>query len=265
MTQSPDQIMEQLLCHARLWLFLDYDGTLADYAPTPEDVVIDPDVIALVARLALCPRLRVAVISGRKLSQLQQLLPVPDIWLAGTYGVELQLPDRELLQRAEWSVIRPVLDRLKPIWQQFIADRTGFFIEDKGWSLAIHARFANAVEADQVLSAACVSTLELATSGEFRVLHGQRFLEIVPAIAHKGCAVDYVLDRFGWPGALPVYLGDDDKDEDAFDAIKAHQGVALLVAAIQRMTLADAQLASPRAARDWLNQLAAGLSEGSKT
>jgi trehalose-6-phosphatase len=68
-----------------------------------------------------------------------------------------------------------------------------------------------------------------------------------------------VLDRFAWPGALPVYLGDDDKDEDAFEAIKTRQGVALLVAAILRTTLADAQLGSPPEARDWLHQLAERL------
>ncbi len=105
-----------------------------------------------------------------------------------------------------------------------------------------------------------MSTLRLAASGEFRVLQGQRFLEVAPAIAHKGRTVDYLLDRFAWPGALPVYLGDDDKDEDAFDAIKAQHGVALLVAALPRPTRAAAQLVSPQAARAWLNQLAEHLS-----
>ena len=74
----------------------------------------------------------------------------------------------------------------------------------------------------------------LATSTEFRVLQGQRFLEVGPAIAHKGRTVDYILDRFAWPGALPVYLGDDDKDEDAFETIQANQGVALVVSALEQ-------------------------------
>jgi trehalose 6-phosphate phosphatase len=204
--------------------------------------------------------MRAAVLSGRTLSQIQQLLPVPNILLAGTYGVELQTFDGEIVQRAERSVIRPALEQIKPIWQQLIAARTGFFIEDKGWTLALHARFANASEADRVLADAGMSTLRLAASGEFRVLQGPRFLEVAPAIAHKGRTVDYLLDRFAWPGALPVYLGDDDKDEDAFAAIKAQQGVALVVAAIQRPTRADAQLVSPQAARAWLTELAEHLS-----
>jgi trehalose-phosphatase len=92
------------------------------------------------------------------------------------------------------------------------------------------------------------------------VLQGQRFLEVSPAIAHKGCTIDYVLDRFAWPGALPVYLGDDDQDEEAFATIKAHHGAALLVAALRQTTLADAQLPSPQAARNWLSQLVEHLS-----
>lgn len=260
MTRSADQITEQLLGYDRLWLFLDYDGTLADFAPTPEYAVTDPEAVAVVTCLALCPRVRVAVISGRTVSQLRQLLPVPNILLAGTYGVELYTPDGKLLERAERSVIRPTLEQLKSIWQQLIAKRSGFFLEDKGWALALHARFADEVEADQVLSDASLLALKLASSGEFHVLQGQRFLEVGPTIAHKGCAVEYILDRFAWPGALPVYLGDDDKDEDAFETIKAYQGVALVVTALQRETLADAQLTSPQAARDWLNTLARQLS-----
>ena len=259
MTRPPDQIMEQLLGHDRLWLFLDYDGTLADFAATPEYIITDPEIVTLMTRLSLCACVRVAVISGRALGQLRQLLPVPHIFLAGTYGVELYTPAGELLQRAERSIIRPALEQFKPIWQQLISDRAGFFIEDKGWALALHARFAPEAEAHEVLAAACAAITELASSSEFRILQGQHFLEVGPAIAQKGRTVDYVLDRFAWPNALPVYVGDDDQDEDAFATIKAHQGVALLVAALRRTTLADAQLASPQAARDWLNLLAERL------
>ncbi len=62
-----------------------------------------------------------------------------------------------------------------------------------------------------------------------------------------------------WPGALPLYLGDDDKDEEAFEMIKAHQGLAVLIAAEPRATYADARLPSPQAARHWLDQVAKRL------
>ncbi len=264
MTCTPDQIMEQLLEADRLWLFLDYDGTLVDFAPTPEHAVPDSEVIALVEQLTRRQQIRVAVISGRRLSQVQQLVPIPNVLLGGTYGVELQTRNGEIIYRARFSAIRPILEELKSRWLPSIARRRGFFLEDKGWALALHARFAADADAEQVLSSARASAVELASSPEFHLLHGNRFIEVAPAIAHKGHTVAYVLDRFAWPGALPFYLGDDDKDEDAFEVVNARQGVAMLVAPEPRTTHADARLASPQQARQWLNQLAVQLSAKGK-
>jgi trehalose-phosphatase len=67
--------------------------------------------------------------------------------------------------------------------------------------------------------------------------------------------VAYLLDRYPLPGALPLYLGDDDKDEEAFRVIKARGGVAVVVASEPRETEADMRLESPKAARRWLEIL----------
>ena len=68
--------------------------------------------------------------------------------------------------------------------------------------------------------------------------------------------VDDLLEQYPWPGSLPLYLGDDDKDEEAFAVVKARGGLALLVASEPRATKADARLDSPQAARRWLRALA---------
>jgi len=91
--------------------------------------------------------------------------------------------------------------------------------------------------------------------GPFRLLGGHKFLEAGPRLAHKGQTVSYLLDNSDWPDALPVYLGDDDKDEEAFAAIHARGGVAIVIAAKPRPTQADCRLESPPAARRWLNLL----------
>ena len=248
-------INERLAQAERLWLFLDYDGTLADFAPTPEHVNPNPEVVDLLTRLARRPRIRVAVISGRRLSHVQALLPVPGILLAGTYGIELQTPEGGQIDRVEYDVIRPVLNTLKPQWVHLIAGREGFSLEDKGWALALHARFADDDETEWVLAAARRMATEVASSELFRLLGGHKFLEVGPWLAHKGQTVDYLLDRYRWPGALPVYLGDDDKDEEAFGVIKARGGIAILVSPMPRRTKADCRLESPGAARRWLATL----------
>jgi trehalose 6-phosphate phosphatase len=261
---TPEWIKKRLAQAERLWLFLDYDGTLADFAPTPEHVNPDPQLIDLLAGLASVPHIRVAVISGRRLAHVQKLVPVAGALLAGTYGIELQTPEGERVNRVMYDLVRPALDALKPRWRQLLAGREGFFLEDKGWALALHARFANDDAAKEVLAAAQHMAVEEMRDGAarlFRLLGGQKFLEISPSLAHKGRTIIYLLERFPWPDALLLYLGDDDKDEEAFGIVKALAGIAVLVAAEPRDTQADCRLASPQAARRWLEALLARLKE----
>jgi trehalose-phosphatase len=250
-----EQINERLARAGRLWLFLDYDGTLADFAPTPEHVDPDPELVGLLTGLARHPGIRMAVISGRRLSHVEALVPVPGIFLAGTYGIELRTSEGGRINRVKYELIRPTLNALKPQWLHLITSYEGFFLEDKGWALALHARFADEDEAEEVLVAARSVATGAARSEPFRLLGGHKFLEIGPTLAHKGQTVDYLLDRYPWPGALPVYLGDDDKDEEAFGVIKARGGIGILVAREPRKTKADYRLESPRAARHWLERL----------
>ena len=255
MSCNSELVQGHLAQAERLWLFLDYDGTLADFAPTPEHVEPDPEIIVLLGRLVKHPRMRVAVVSGRRLDHVAMLVSVPGILLAGTYGVELQTFTGQRVERVPSQAIRPTLDTLKPRWERLIADRQGFFLEDKGWALALHARFAEDDQAHKILDGARHAAVGLMSEGELRLLGGHKFVEVAPQAANKGRTVAYLLERYPWPGALPLYLGDDDKDEEAFAVIKTRAGLAFVVAREPRDTLADCRLESPRAARDWLQEL----------
>jgi trehalose 6-phosphate phosphatase len=256
---SDTSAITSLLTQAsRLWLFLDYDGTLADFAPTPEHVEPDGALVDLITRLAQNPRIRIAVVSGRRLGHVQKLVPVPGIWLAGTYGIEMQTPEGRRIDRLDYDALRPTLDALKRQWAALLVGHNGFFLEDKGLALALHARFASEEEAERLLATArrvASEAAERASPGLFRLLGGHKFLEIGPTLANKGRAVGYLLDHDPWPGALAIYLGDDDKDEEAFGIIKERGGIAILVAPETRETGADYRLESPQAARRWLETL----------
>ena len=262
--RAPEEVKARIREADALRLFLDYDGTLADFAPTPEHVEPDQAVIALVTRLAEHPRIQVAVVSGRRLAHVEKLLPVPEVLLAGTYGVELRLPSGERVNRVPFEAIRPVLEEIKPRWRGLIADRKGFFLEDKDWALAIHALHAADEEASDVLGRArrfATGVLEEKHTKIFRVLGGHKFLEVGPALAHKGKTADTLLERFPSPGALPLYVGDDDKDEEAFEVIHAHGGVAIKVCEGAGETKADGWLASPEHVQHWLETLLSHLGE----
>lgn len=254
-----DRLLQQLVTAADLRLFLDYDGTLAEFAPTPDDIFPDRDIAALIGRLAALPRTEVAIISGRRLSHVQALVPVPGILLAGTYGIELRWPDGTQTQQVEWSAVRPVLEALKPRWAGLIADQQGFYLEDKGWAMALHARFADDAIAENVLAdaqRAIVGTLMDAPADQFRVMGGHKFLEIGPALAHKGRTIEFLTQGDPQSDRLLVYIGDDDKDEEAFAVIHAQGGLAVVVAAADRASLADCRLTSPAAVRQFLQRLA---------
>ena len=242
----------------RLWLFLDYDGTLADFAPTPEHIEPDPRIASLLGELAHRPGTRVMVLSGRRLAHVRRLLPVSGIMLAGSYGIELLGENGETINRLALSEVRPLLESIKPQWAQLIDERRGFFLEDKGWALALHARFAEDEVAARIIGRALeIATLQL-TSDDFRILGGHKFLEVAPRLASKHEAVAYLLDRYPLPGARLVYIGDDDKDEEAFPLIHEHDGAAIKVlqpSQLSQPTAADYYFDSPGETLNWLEGL----------
>jgi trehalose 6-phosphate phosphatase len=242
----------------RLWLFLDYDGTLVEFTRTPDVIKPDLKVIELIKRLAARSRIRLAIISGRRLQDLQVLLPVQGIFIAGTYGIDVQTPEGERIQREDYALIRPYLERLKPQWEEIIDGHKGYYLEDKGWSLALHARFAPEKEATRLISTLQQSLDQDLITDEYRLIKQKKFLEVSSAKAHKGNAVTFLLNSFPMQNTRLVYIGDDTNDTEAFQTIHTNGGVAISVAqyfGYIRSTGGDYVLKSPKAVRKWLESL----------
>lgn len=256
--ESKAELTEWALAPEHLWLFLDYDGTLADFAPTPNYIEPNPEVIRLLEKLARQPAIRLTILSGRKLRHTRLLLPIDGIFVAGTYGIELLTSTDETIERVAYDTVRPVLEAIKPRWEQIIRNRNGFFLEDKGWTLALHARFADDTEAEHVLAHAQQALATNPLPEDFRVLGGHKFLEIAPRLASKKEAVTYLLSEYPLPKARLLYIGDDDKDEEAFPVIHAHDGIVVKVLQASQAaqpTTADFYFESPRDTLDWLRGL----------
>ena len=126
--------------------------------------------------------------------------------------------------------------------------------------MALHARFAKDQEATDVLGKALeVATVQL-PSGVFRVLGGHKFLEVAPRIASKRGTVAYLLSQYPLPRARLLYIGDDDKDEEAFPLIHEHGGIAVKVlqpSQLAQDTTADYLFQSPEETLRWLEALLA--------
>lgn len=237
----------------RVRLILDYDGTLAEFAPTPDVINPDPELIALLTRLVKKEKYLPAVLSGRSLKHLRELLPMDGLLMAGTYGIEMVLPDGRQIRTLEFDRVRPTMEELLPKWQALLDGQTGFFLEDKGWSLALHARYADITDARRVLDSARSDIEELSAGLNFSVEHRERFLEITPVEANKHRGVETILSQYTPTGALPIYFGDDLNDEEAFKAILAAGGLCVRVSKDSVQTRAQYQLAGPDEVRQLLS------------
>ncbi len=254
--QSPclTKILQHLHDGGRLWLLLDYDGTLVPIARTPAEAVPDPGLLDLLSRLVQIDSFRVAVVSGRSVASLKPMLPIPNLILAGIYGVEIQIGERTRSSVANTAQVREKIDEVKSVWTQMIVDQPGFWLEDKGLALALHGRFSDPDVAEILFPQARLALAEIAAE-EFRILGGERFLEIAPASASKGKAVEWLLEHLPLADSLPVYFGDDDKDEEAFIVVKQRGGIAIGVGKRRSVTTnADERLASPAEVRVWLER-----------
>lgn len=203
------------LAGREVFLFLDFDGTLAPIAESPERVVLSGAVKASLEMLARVSRL--AVVSGRALDDLRSRVGVDGIAYAGNHGSEIWLDGSILrapgLDKAA-GTLKVLLDRLRAR----LASVPGVLIEDKGITASVHFRQIDPSRAGDVLRIFWDVAREYEKG--FRITTGKKVLEIRPQEAwNKGHAVARIMELHG-RGLLPIYLGDDTTDEDAFRAIR---------------------------------------------
>lgn len=242
---------------AKVRLFLDYDGTLADFTPTPDVIRPDPALHELLSRLARSEKYLTTVLSGRALQNLKELLPVKGLFLAGTYGLEIEQPDGSRSYAVEFDRVRPVIAAVLAKWQALLDGRSGFYLEDKGWALAMHARNAALPDAVEVFEAAYHEIELLSPGPAYAVERRERFLEIVPVEANKRRSVGRILAQYTPAGTLSIYMGDDLNDESAFEAVLAAGGLCVRVSPNEVDTRAQYRLTGPIQVRQLLAKMAA--------
>jgi len=245
-----DRILPQLALQDRVFLFLDYDGTLTPIKPTPAQARPSEKMLALMSRLTQCVSLKVAIISGRSLNDLFQLLPVGGLYLAGVHGAEryippgppyfIPLPEKARERVAEVAVR---LSQKLP---------SGFLLENKGIALALHYRLAAPEAVPPVIDTFRGFCRALLPCPEWHMIEGKKVIEVRPADAGKGKVVEDFLSK--WPGAFPVCLGDDTTDEDAFRFVR-DKGLGILVAEKPRLTTAATRLEDPASVEVFLRAI----------
>ncbi len=227
-------------------LFLDVDGTLLEFAPTPDAVVVDAALRDLLRRLTDTCGGALALVSGRSLAQLDEIF-APDRWpAAGLHGLER----RDALGRVHRREERDAgLERARPVLERLAARHPELILEDKGSALALHYRRAPELESQL---AAEVHALQASLGDGYHVQPGSRVLELKPAGVSKADAIHAFMQEPPFRNRRPVFAGDDLTDLDGFTAVERHGG---LTVSVGDRVQAQLQLPDPAALRAFLESL----------
>jgi len=207
-------------------LFLDYDGTLTPIVKRPEDAILSEDMRDILR--ALASHCTVAVVSGRDRADVKELVDLENLVYAGSHGFDISGPRGLKFQHEGGRKTLPDLDRAETELRERLQGIKGAQVERKRFALAVHYR--NAAEDDLPFIQKTVREVNQGLEG-LKTSPGKKILELKPDLEwDKGKALLWLLDRLGLQEdrVLPLYLGDDLTDEDAFRVL-AERGIGILV------------------------------------
>lgn len=224
-------------------LFLDFDGTLADLAPEPDAVRIERGLVAILATLYEALGGALAIITGRRLADLDHFLSPLRLPAAFEHGAQFRRLDGQLVCLAAPD-LRDALGAAQALARQ----HTGLRVEAKQSSVALHYRHAPDQEAlcREVLGTVARQSPEL----ELELIEGKCVFEVKQAGIDKGRAIEVFMSESPFRGRLPLFAGDDVTDELGFTAVQSMRGQGVKVGA--GPSAAQFRCDSPQALRSWL-------------
>ena len=223
-------------------LFLDFDGTLVDFAPTPDDVIADEELRSLLHDLHDRLEGRLAILSGRPVADLDRILQLEGLAIGGSHGLEQLFPDGRHVSPEP----PPSLDAMIGEASHY-AVTNGLVVETKPWGVALHFRAT-----PEAKERAESFMRELSLRHGMQVQHGSMVTELRLAGPDKGHALRSLMKEPPFSAGSPVMVGDDLTDEHAFGAANALGGTSVLVGPM-RPTKAGYNLPSVAAVRRWLS------------
>jgi trehalose 6-phosphate phosphatase len=209
-------LTERLVSAVHLDVFLDFDGTLAPLVEHPADASLPAVTRRLLEALATEPNVTLAIISGRAIDDVEHRLGIENIFYSGNHGHEIRdaaLRFQAPIPASAQAAMRALAGTLTKRFQT----TSGVLVEDKGPTISIHYRLAP--EAEWPGIARMVQEDLKAAKHPFRITHGNKVYEIRASTeCDKGTACRWLCEQIG-QDALPIYVGDDATDEDAFAAL----------------------------------------------
>ncbi|KAK6925958.1 Trehalose-phosphatase [Dillenia turbinata] len=258
----------------RIAIFLDYDGTLSPIVADPDQAFMPEKMRSAVNDVA--SRFPTAIISGRSLDKLYEFVRLTNVCYAGSHGMDIMAPTRLKtsyntkyqtkaidIKGDEVVLFQPAQEFLPAIQEVLreLEEETklipGVIIENNKFCISVH--FRQVQEEDYTILEDKVKAI-LEDYPLLRLTRGKKVMEIRPLIKwDKGHALEYLLEFLGFGKSndvLPIYIGDDQTDEDAFKVIQSRgQGYPILVSSIPKDTGASYSLHEPMEVLSFLLRL----------
>ncbi|KAG0449330.1 hypothetical protein HPP92_027418, partial [Vanilla planifolia] len=270
--------LEQVVNYAKgkkVALFLDYDGTLSPIVDNPDHAFMSSAMRTAVKNAA--KYFPTAIISGRSRDKVCGFVGLTELYYAGSHGMDIVGPvrDSETVanhpncirstneQGKEVNLFQPASEFLPMIDEVFRAlientrDIMGSKVENNKFCVSVHYRLVDEKSWDLVAQ----RVLDVIKNNpRLRLTYGRKVLEIRPIIDwNKGKAVEFLLESLGLndrDDVLPIYIGDDRTDEDAFKFLReGNKGYGILVSSVPKETSAHYTVRDPSEVMEFLRSL----------
>jgi trehalose 6-phosphate phosphatase len=199
----------------KLFLFLDFDGTLAPIVSVPSLAVLPEEFRRILRAMSVSTGVVPVIISGRTIDDLQERVGLPLVY-AGDHGLEIRgmgleytVPAARVLRHRLLSIC----NRLRSIFEYF----EGVLVECKKFTASVHVR---QVEPSRLSMVCKLIEEHFEDERDFQLSVGKKVYEIRPRIPwNKGSAARWILEQFGGNDSNAICMGDDVTDEDLFEQL----------------------------------------------
>lgn len=207
-------------------ILLDYDGTLTEFTRLPEHAKPKENLLSLLQRLSANIKNNLCVISGRKAADLETWFGNHNLTLVAEHGGSFKLTNS-----SEWIQIKNIdiswKDSVKEVLEKQLLSYPDSFIEEKEYSVAWHYRTVNEKLDEKLFIDLNKKLTALNTNSLFRILQGNKVLEIKCSAINKGQAAHKLLTTGTYDFVMAI--GDDRTDEDMFEALNEEAHVTIKV------------------------------------
>lgn len=229
-------------------LFLDIDGTLLDVALTPSTVHVPANLPALLNAIAERLQGASAIVTGRSLEEADRLLHPAKFVAAGVHGGQMRFSDQGKIETLTPSFSPTLTADIKKIAEGL----PGIVYEDKGSGIALHYRLAPELQSSLLM---LLEALVPKYADQFSICEGRKVVEVLPIGFSKGRALRKLASLPQFANRIPVMVGDDIADVDAFRVAEDLGGFGLKVAG-ENFSESESSFQGPAEVLDWLQKLA---------